>query len=126
MSGIASPSTYTPTAVGSIAKILVPKLMAGRERLVPAVDFETTTLLLVIGENMVVSHGGFSYFPNPVWYLRKITGRGEVWVIDPRRTETARLATHHLPTRSGTDFAVIAYLILELLLYGPDHDVLHL
>jgi len=41
-----------------LAKILVPKLMAGRERLVSAVDFETTTLLLVIGENMVVSHGG--------------------------------------------------------------------
>lgn len=126
MSSIGSPSTYTSTTVDSIAKILVPKLMAGRERLVPAVDFETTTLLLVIGENMVVSHGGFSYFPNPVWYLRKVTGRGEVWVIDPRRTETARLATHHLSTRSGTDFAVVAYLIRELLRDGADHEYLRL
>jgi anaerobic selenocysteine-containing dehydrogenase len=124
MSALGSPSTYTSTTVDSIAKILVPKLMAGRERLVPAVDFETTTLLLVIGENMVVSHGGFSYFPNPVWYLRKVTRRGEVWVIDPRRTETARLATHHLSTRSGTDFAVVAYLIRELLQDGADHDYL--
>jgi anaerobic selenocysteine-containing dehydrogenase len=126
MSGIGSPSTYTSTTVDSIAKILVPKLMAGRERLVPAVDFETTTLLLVIGENMAVSHGGFSYFPNPVWYLRKVTGRGEVWVIDPRRTETARVATHHLSTRAGTDFAVVAYLIRELLRDGADRDYLRL
>src|SRR5260370_1114095 len=122
MSGIGSPSTYTSTTVDSIAKILVPKLMAGRERLVPAVDFETTTLLLVIGENMVVSHGGFSYFPNPVWYLRKITGRGEVWVIDPRRTETARLAPHHLSTRSGTDFPAIASPSRALLPDGGEHE----
>lgn len=124
MSALGSPSTYTSTTVDSIAKVLVAKLMAGHERLVPAVDFESTSLLLVIGENMCVSHGGFSYFPNPVWYLRRILQRGEVWVVDPRRTETARLATRHLSVRSGTDFAVFAYLIRELLRAGADADYL--
>jgi anaerobic selenocysteine-containing dehydrogenase len=124
MSAIGSPSTYTSTTVDSIAKVLVPKLMARREGLVPAVDFDTTTLLLVIGENMVVSHGGFSYFPDPVRSLRKVAQRGEVWVIDPRRSETARLATRHLSARSGTDFAVVAYLIRELLDDGADHEYL--
>src|SRR5260370_18367932 len=94
MSALGSPSTYTSTTVDSIAKILVPKLMAGRERLVPAVDFETPTLLLVIGENMGWFHGGVFYFPNPVLDPPKITGRGEVGVIHPRLTQTARLATH--------------------------------
>jgi anaerobic selenocysteine-containing dehydrogenase len=124
MSAVGSPSTYTSTTVDSIAKVLVPKLMAGREGLVPAVDFDTTTLLLIIGENMVVSHGGFSYFPNPVWYLRKVAQRGEVWVIDPRRTQTARLATRHLSARPGTDFAVVGYLIRELLRDGADREYL--
>jgi anaerobic selenocysteine-containing dehydrogenase len=124
MSAIGSPSTYTSTTVDSIAKVLVPKLMAGREGLVPAVDFDATTLLLVIGENMAVSHGGFSYFPNPVWYLRKVAQRGEVWVIDPRRTQTARLATRHLSARPGTDFAVAGYLIRELLCDGADREYL--
>jgi anaerobic selenocysteine-containing dehydrogenase len=124
MSAIGSPSTYTSTTVDSIAKVLVPKLMARREGLVPAVDFDATTLLLVTGENMVVSHGGFSYFSNPVWYLRKVARRGEVWVIDPRRTQTARLATRHLSARSGSDFAVIGYLIRELLRDGADHEYL--
>lgn len=124
MSALGSPSVYTSATVDSIAKILVPKLMAGRERMVPAMDFDRTTLLLVIGENMAVSHGGFSYFPNPVGYLRKVARHGEVWVLDPRRTETARVATRHLCPRSSTDFAVVGYLVRELLRDGADYDYL--
>ncbi|HEY7106188.1 MAG TPA: molybdopterin-dependent oxidoreductase [Acidimicrobiia bacterium] len=117
---IGSPSKYTSASVDSIAKVLVAKLMAKREGLVPAVDFERTALLLVIGENMVVSHGGFSYFPDPVRSLRAVARRGEVWVLDPRRTETARNATRHLTPRGGTDFAVLAHLVRELLIDGCD------
>lgn len=117
---IGSPSRYTSSTVDSVAKVLVGKLMSGREGLVPAVDFERTTLLIVVGENMVVSHGGFSYFPDPVRYLRSVEHRGEVWVLDPRRTETARLATRHLRPRSSTDFAVLGYLVRELLRDGAD------
>ena len=119
---IGSPSRYTSSTVDSVAKVLVGKLMAGREGLVPAVDFERTTLLLVVGENMVVSHGGFSYFPDPVRYLRSVERRGEVWVLDPRRTETARLATRHLRPRSSTDFAVLGHLVRELLRDGADRE----
>jgi anaerobic selenocysteine-containing dehydrogenase len=124
LGAIGSPSRYTSSTIDSVAKVLVPKLMAGREGLVPAVDFETTTLLLVIGENMVVSHGGFSYFPDPVRYLRSVTRRGEVWVFDPRRTETALLASRHLTARPGTDFAFLGHLVRELLRDGADNDYL--
>jgi anaerobic selenocysteine-containing dehydrogenase len=124
LGAIGSPSRYTSSTVDSVAKVLVPKLMAGREGLVPAVDFDSTSLLLVIGENMVVSHGGFSYFPDPVRYLRGVARRGEVWVLDPRRTETARLATRHLAPRSGTDFAVLAHLVREVLRDGADAEYL--
>jgi anaerobic selenocysteine-containing dehydrogenase len=115
-----SPSKYGSLTIDSVAKVLVPKLMAGREGLVTAVDFEHTTLLLVIGENLVVSHGGYSYFPDPVRYVRDVERRGEVWVLDPRRTETARLASRHLTPRGGTDFAVLAHLVREVLLEGAD------
>lgn len=117
---IGSSSRYTSATVDSIDKVLVPKLMAGREGLVPAVDFERTTLLIVIGENTVVSHGAFSYFPDPVRRLREVARRGELWVIDPRRTETSRLGTRHLRPRSGTDFAVVGHLVRELLGDGAD------
>jgi anaerobic selenocysteine-containing dehydrogenase len=124
LGAMGSPSRYTSSTVDSVAKVLVPKLMAGREGLVPAVDFDSTSLLLVIGENMVVSHGGFSYFPDPVRYLRGVTRRGEVWVLDPRKTETARLASRHLTPRSGTDFAVLAHLVREILRDGADIEYL--
>lgn len=124
MTALGSPSRYTSSTVDSVAKVLVPKLMAGREGLVPAMDFDTTTLLLVIGENMVVSHGGFSYFPDPVRCLRGVAGRGEVWVLDPRQTETARLGTRHLTARPGTDFAVLAHLVREVLKEGADTEYL--
>ena len=117
---LGSPSRYTSSTVDSVAKVLVGKLMSGREGLVPAVDWERTTLLVVVGENMVVSHGGFSYFPDPVRALRGVASRGEVWVLDPRRTETARLATRHLRPRSGADFAVLGHLVRELLRDGAD------
>ena len=56
-------------------------------------------------------------------YLAK---HAEVWVVDPRYTETARLASHHLAPRPGTDYAVLAYLVREVLRDGvraPAQDV---
>jgi anaerobic selenocysteine-containing dehydrogenase len=122
LAAVGSPSNYTSLTIDSAPKAVVPKLMAGRERLWSAVDFDDTHLLFVIGENLVVSHGGFSYFPDPVRSLRKVTQQGEVWVLDPRRTETARLATHHLTPRGGTDFAVLAHVIREVLRAGADWE----
>jgi anaerobic selenocysteine-containing dehydrogenase len=43
-------------------------------------------------------------------------------VIDPRRTETARLATRHLATRPGSDAALLAYVVRSLLRWGADAD----
>src|SRR5262249_61596784 len=38
--------------------------------------------------------------------------------------ETARLATRHLAPRPGTDYAILAFLIRELLRDGANADVL--
>ena len=40
---------------------------------------------------------------------------GEVWVVDPRRTETARVADRHLAPRPGSDWLVLAHLVRALL-----------
>jgi anaerobic selenocysteine-containing dehydrogenase len=47
-----------------------------------------------------------------------------VWVVDPRRIETARLATQHVAPRPGADYAVFAFLVREILREGADHEVL--
>jgi anaerobic selenocysteine-containing dehydrogenase len=120
LQGLGSRSRYTTLTVDSVAKVLVPRLMAGREWLFPALDLERTTLAIVVGQNTVVSHGAFGYLPDPVRYLRAIKDRGELWVLDPRRTETARLAGRHLAPRVGTDYAVLAHLARALLREGVD------
>ena len=124
MAALGSPSVYTSLTVDAVSKILVTKLMTGHERPWPQVDPDTTTLLLILGENVVVSHGGYSYLPDPIRQLRPITERGEIWVVDPRRTATARLAGNHLAVRSGSDYALLGHLVRELLRDGADHAYL--
>ena len=99
--------------------------MAGVGWLFHSIDFERTTLLLLLGTNPVVSHNShMQAFPNPTARIREIARRGEVWVVDARRTETAKLATRHLAPRPGTDYALLAYLVRELLRDGADTEYL--
>lgn len=122
--GLGSRSRYTSATVDAPGKMLVSELMAGHPGLLPAIDHDTARLTLLIGTNPLVSHGHTNAFPNPTVRLRRLAERGELWVIDPRRTETARIATHHLAPRPGTDWALLAFLVRELLRDGADHAYL--
>lgn len=113
-------SMYTATTIDTPSKPLVSELMSGHPGLFPALDREEAKLFLLLGVNPVVSHGHVSAFTDPVTTLRDMTARADVWVVDPRRTETARLATEHLAIRPGTDYALLAYLVREILDDGAD------
>jgi anaerobic selenocysteine-containing dehydrogenase len=112
---IGSTSRYTALTVDTPCKPYVAALVAGDPRLAPQVDDEGVRLTLVIGTNPVASHGHTYGYPDPVRRLRALTQRGEVWVLDPRRTETAHQASRHLALRPGTDWAVIGHLVREVL-----------
>ncbi|MEW6470745.1 MAG: molybdopterin dinucleotide binding domain-containing protein [Actinomycetota bacterium] len=112
---LGSRSRYSTATVDNACKPLVAELMAGHPGLIPALDHHHATLVLLFGTNPVVSHGHLNAFPDPVVRLRDLADRGEVWVIDPRRHETAQLATRHLAIRPGSDYALLAYLIRSLL-----------
>ena len=121
---LGSRSKYTTTTVDMPCKLLVPELMAANSYLVPQIDHDRATLALLFGSNVVVSHGHFVMWPDPVRRLRAIASRGEVWVVDPRTTETARCATRHLAPRAGTDYVLLAHLVRELLAEGADQEFL--
>lgn len=113
---LGSKSRYTARTLDTPCRPLVSDLMGGHPSLIPAIDHDNTTLLVFVGTNPVVSHGHLASLSDPVVRLRHLTsGDREVWVLDPRRTETARLATRHLAIRPGGDFAFFAYAIRELL-----------
>ena len=78
---------------------------------------------MLVGVNPVVSHGHAISSADRRAPCVTSARRGQVWVIDPRRTETARLATGHLAPRPSTDHAVLAYLVREILRDGMKTDV---
>lgn len=120
---IGTPAKFSPLTIDGTAKPLVSDLVGGFMGLSGRTDFDAADFLLLVGVNPVVSHGHAISMPNPTGTVREIAKRGQVWVIDPRRTETARLATGHLAPRPSTDHAVLAYLVREILRDGRAHDV---
>lgn len=114
-----SKHTYSNATVDSVAKTIVPVLMAGTTGLVPHPDDEGR-LLVFVGSNPLVSHGQSTGFPNPIEWIRGARSRGKVVVIDPRLTETARNADRHHGVRPGTDHAVLAHVVRALLADGVD------
>jgi anaerobic selenocysteine-containing dehydrogenase len=125
---LGSRQKYTATTIDTPSKPLVAELVGGWSGLTPIWDHQRSTLLVLFGSNPVVSHGHSNAMPDPVRRLRdhrrtRDDGRaGELWVVDPRRTETAALADHHLQIRAGTDHVLLAHLVRELLHDGADED----
>src|SRR5690606_38801674 len=101
---LGSRSRYTAVTIDTPCRPLVSDLMSGQAGLMPCLDLDTAGLTILVGTNPVVSHGHTTSMPDPVVRLRELASAPrELWVIDPRRTETARIATRHLAPRPGTD-----------------------
>ena len=110
---IGTPAKFSPMTIDGTAKPLISDLVGGFVGLSGRPDYDNVDFMIFVGTNPVISHGHAIAVPNPTGTVRAIAKRGQVWVIDPRRTETARLATGHLAPRPGTDHAVLAYLVRE-------------
>ena len=112
-------SRYSAVTIDTPCRPFVVDQMSGNAGLMPCLDETTAGLTVLVGTNPVVSHGHATSLPDPVTRLRALASDGrELWVIDPRRTETARLATRHLAVRPGTDHALFAYVVRTLLRDG--------
>ena len=122
---LGSRSKYTSGTIDTPCKPFVSRLMSGFPGLVPTLDPGTARLTMFLGCNPVVSHGHLNGLPDPIVTLRPLAeGDRELWVIDPRRTETARLATRHVALRPGTDHVLLAHLVREVLGDGADREYL--
>jgi anaerobic selenocysteine-containing dehydrogenase len=119
-----TPSYYSDMTIDVISKMLVSEMMAGITGQMTRPDFARCKLVLYIGTNPLISHGHTSMLASPTVRLREMMAQGEVWVIDPRRSETAQRATRHLAPRAGSDYALLAYLIREVLRHGADWEYL--
>jgi anaerobic selenocysteine-containing dehydrogenase len=121
---IGTPAKFSPLTIDGTAKTLVADLVGGSPALSGRPDDDNARLLMFVGSNPVVSHGHTVAMPNPIGHLRALREHAEIWVVDPRHTETARLADRHIAPRPGMDFAVLAYLVREILRDGADREFL--
>jgi anaerobic selenocysteine-containing dehydrogenase len=121
---LGSRSMYSDMSIDVMSKGVVGEMIAGLAAM-PRPDFGRCKMVIYVGTNPVVSHGHTSMLNNPSQRLREFTRDGEVWVLDPRRTETATKATRHLQTKPGSDYAVLAFLVRELLREGADWEYLN-
>jgi anaerobic selenocysteine-containing dehydrogenase len=109
LASIGSRSFYTAVTVDNAPVLVAAELVAGHPMLNPVWDAAGDGVLVLVGTNPVVSHGYGTTLPDPIRHLREYRARGgRVWVLDPRRTETAAQADEHVPVRPGADAVVLA------------------
>ena len=78
-------------------------------------DIDRTSYFLVFGANPMASNGSLMTVPDFPNRIRGLKARGgQMVVVDPRRTETAKVATAHHFVRPGTD-AVVLLAMLNVL-----------
>jgi len=78
--------------------------------------FDECDAWMLVGTNPLVAISGGVPHANPARRLKRAQARGlQLIVIDPRRTETAKQAALHLQPRPGTDPAVLAGIIREII-----------
>jgi anaerobic selenocysteine-containing dehydrogenase len=110
-------SLFNSAAIDTLPKIVETGLLFGRHfpLAVPVPDIDRTDYLLIVGANPVVSHGSLMTMPDAPGRLKGVMARGgKLVVVDPRRSETARLASEHHFIRPGSDAAFLLAVVHTL------------
>src|SRR4026209_2039592 len=103
---------FSATSVDQLAHHLAGFLMFGHQLLLPIPDVDRTNYFLILGANPAVSNGSMMTAPGMSRRLQEIRQRGgNVILIDPRFTETARFVDRHLFIRPGTDVLLLLALL---------------
>jgi anaerobic selenocysteine-containing dehydrogenase len=99
---------FSATSVDQLPHQLVAQLMYGHQLLLPIPDIDRTSYFLVFGANPMASNGSLMTVPDFPNRLRALKQRGGRMVLfDPRRTETAKVASEHHFIRPGGDAFVL-------------------
>lgn len=103
---------FSATSVDQLPHHLVSLWCFGHMLLHPIPDVDRTHYFLMLGANPLASNGSIWTVPDVRRRLKDLKARGgKLVVVDPRRTETAELATEHVFIRPGTDAAFLLAMI---------------
>ena len=106
---------FSASSVDQIPHQLVAWQLYGHQLLLPIPDIDRTSYFLVFGANPMASNGSLMTVPDFPNRLRALKARGgRMVVVDPRRTETAKVADEHLFVRPGSDAVVVLAMVRTL------------
>ncbi len=106
---------FSASSVDQIPHQLVAWQLYGHQLLLPIPDLDRTSYFLVFGANPMASNGSLMTVPDFPNRLRALNARGgRMVVVDPRRTETAKVADEHLFVRPGSDAVVVLAMVRTL------------
>jgi len=110
-----SRNAFSASSVDQLPQQLASYFMYGHQFLIPIPDIDRTDYFLILGANPVASNGSLMTAPDVTQRLKDIQARGgKVVVIDPRRTETASMASEHHFIRPASDAALLMGMINTL------------
>jgi anaerobic selenocysteine-containing dehydrogenase len=117
--GLGSQYLYIAIAQELTGRYWVDGRTFGHQSIHPTVDEEETDMLLIVGKNPMMSH----HFRRARIVLKEMAKDPNrlLVVVDPRRTETARIADIHLAIRPGTD-ALFYRAMISIILQEGWHD----
>ena len=102
-------------SIDHISHLMSSALMYGHQFLLPIPDLDRAEFVVMAGANPLASNGSLMTAPGIRDRLKAIKSRGgKLVIIDPRRTESAKLANEHHSIRPGTDAAFAAAILNTL------------
>ena len=108
---------FSATSVDQLPHHLVSMWMFGHKSLFPIPDIDRTDYFLMLGANPLASNGSMWTVPDVKKRIKSLKHRGgKLIVIDPRKTETAKIATEHFFIKPGTDAILLASLLRTLII----------
>jgi anaerobic selenocysteine-containing dehydrogenase len=103
---------FSATSVDQLPHHRAAVEMFGHPLLLPIPDIDRTDFFLVLGANPLASNGSLMTAPGMAARLEALRARGgRTIVVDPRRSETARVADEHHFIRPGTDALLLLALV---------------
>lgn len=112
---LGSRNSASLASIDHIAHLMTSVAMYGHQYLLPVPDLDRTEYLVIAGANPLMSNGSLMTAPGARDRFKAIQARGgKIVVIDPRRSETARLANEHHFIKPGTDAALAAAVLNTL------------
>lgn len=109
---------FSATSVDQLPHHLVSQQLFGHQLLINIPDIDNTDYLLILGGNPLASNGSLMSVPDIKNRLKSVRNRGKVVVVDPRRSETADVASEHYFIKPSTDVLLLLAMINTILTEG--------